>query len=329
MLKQLGIIALGSTLMLGACVSGRQYEELETRKNAIQNENNALTAQNETLSTANRELESKLADQDERIQALQTDTTLLGNSLRQMQQQYDKINQLNELLGSKNSKLLQDAADENRKLLEELDVARNDLQAKEDRLNALEKDLDAQEANLTQLATELESRESRVKELEESMAAKDAAAQALRQKVADALLGFKDKGLTVEQRDGKVYVSMEAKLLFPSGSTKVSSEGKQAIMDLASAVEGQSDLEIIVEGHTDTDQLRSNNIPRNNWELSVLRATAVVEIMTANSSIDPQILSASGRSEYHPVDPEDKARNRRIEIVLSPNLDALFELLQE
>ncbi|MGC6532744.1 MAG: OmpA family protein [Flavobacteriales bacterium] len=329
MLKQLGIIALGSTLMLGACVSGRQYEELETRKNAIQNENNALTAQNETLSTANRELEGKLADQDERIQALQTDTTLLGNSLRQMQQQYDKINQLNELLGSKNSKLLQDAADENRKLLEELDVARNDLQAKEDRLNALEKDLDAQEANLTQLATELESRESRVKELEESMAAKDAAAQALRQKVADALLGFKDKGLTVEQRDGKVYVSMEAKLLFPSGSTKVSSEGKQAIMDLASAVEGQSDLEIIVEGHTDTDQLRSNNIPRNNWELSVLRATAVVEIMTANSSIDPQILAASGRSEYHPVDPEDKARNRRIEIVLSPNLDALFELLQE
>lgn len=329
MLKQLGIIALGSTLMLGACVSGRQYEELETRKNAIQNENNALTAQNETLSTANRELESKLADQDERIQALQTDTTLLGNSLRQMQQQYDKINQLNELLGSKNSKLLQDAADENRKLLEELDVARNDLQAKEDRLNALEKDLDAQEANLTQLATELESREARVKELEESMAAKDAAAQALRQKVADALLGFKDKGLTVEQRDGKVYVSMEAKLLFPSGSTKVSTEGKQAIMDLAAAVEGQSDLEIIVEGHTDTDQLRSNNIPRNNWELSVLRATAVVEIMTANSSIDPQILSASGRSEYHPVDPEDKARNRRIEIVLSPNLDALFELLQE
>lgn len=329
MLKQLGIIALGSTLMLGACVSGRQYEELETRKNAIQDENNALTAQNETFSTANRELESKLADQDERIQALQTDTTLLGNSLRQMQQQYDKINQLNELLGSKNSKLLEDAVDENRKLLEELDVARNDLQAKEDRLNALEKDLDTQEANLTQLATELESREARVKELEESMAAKDAAAQALRQKVADALLGFKDKGLTVEQRDGKVYVSMEAKLLFPSGSTKVSSEGQQAIMDLAAVVEGQSDLEIIVEGHTDTDQLRSGNIPRNNWELSVLRATAVVEIMTTNSSIDPQILSASGRSEYHPVDPEDKARNRRIEIVLSPNLDALFELLQE
>ena len=115
MLKQLGIIALGSTLMLGACVSGRQYEELETRKNAIQDENNALTAQNETLSTANRELESKLADQDERIQALQTDTTLLGNSLRQMQQQYDKINQLNELLGSKNSKLLEEAVDENRK----------------------------------------------------------------------------------------------------------------------------------------------------------------------------------------------------------------------
>lgn len=329
MLKQLGMMTLASCLFLGSCVSGRQYEELETRKAALQNENNALSSQNEQLSTSNRELESKLADTDDRLKALRTDTTLLGGSLRQMTQQYDKINQLNELLGSKNSALLQEAADENRKLLEQLDVTRNELQAKEDRLNALQKDLESQEANLDQISTELESRAARVKELEETMAAKDAAANALRQKVADALLGFKDKGLTVEQRDGKVYVSMEAKLLFASGSTSVSGEGNQALIDLAKAVEGQSDLEIIVEGHTDTDKIRSNTVPSNNWELSVLRATAVIEIMMANSSINPQMLSASGRSEFHPLDADDKARNRRIEIILSPNLDALFDLLND
>ncbi len=123
------------------------------------------------------------------------------------------------------------------------------------------------------------------------------------------------------------YVSLEAKLLFPSGSTVIDAEGKRALIDLANAIEGQSDMEIIVEGHTDTDALRSTSIPRDNWELSVLRATAVVKIMTENSKVSPLILSASGRSEYHPVDPEDKARNRRIEIIISPNLNELFEII--
>jgi chemotaxis protein MotB len=97
--------------------------------------------------------------------------------------------------------------------------------------------------------------------------------------------------------------------------------------DLAKVVSSQSNLEIIVEGHTDTDQLRSGAIPRNNWELSVLRSTAVVEILTG-AGVQPSALAASGRSEYHPVDPDDKARNRRIEVVLSPNLDALFDLIR-
>ena len=124
-----------------------------------------------------------------------------------------------------------------------------------------------------------------------------------------------------------MYVSLEAKLLFPSGSTVIDAEGKRALIDLANAIEGQSDMEIIVEGHTDTDALRSTAIPRDNWELSVLRATAVVKIMTENSKVSPLILSASGRSEYHPIDPEDKARNRRIEIIISPNFNELFEII--
>ena len=150
----------------------------------------------------------------------------------------------------------------------------------------------------------------------------------MKDKVAAALTGFTDKGLTVEQKNGKVYVSMEAKLLFPSGSTKVDSKGKEALVKLAKALEGVSDLEIVVEGHTDTDKMSSSSHPKNNWELSVLRATAVVEIMMANSTITPQILSASGRSEYHPVDPSDKAKNRRIEVIITPNLDELFKIIE-
>jgi chemotaxis protein MotB len=138
-----------------------------------------------------------------------------------------------------------------------------------------------------------------------------------------------DRGLTVEQRDGKVYVSLEAKLLFASGSTAVEPEGRKALEQLAKAVAGSKDLEIVVEGHTDTDALQSPSHPRNNWELSVLRATEVVGILTkSGAAIDPTRLTAAGRSEYHPVDPANKAKNRRIEIVLAPKLDALYDLIR-
>jgi chemotaxis protein MotB len=121
---------------------------------------------------------------------------------------------------------------------------------------------------------------------------------------------------------------MEAKLLFASGSTAVDPNGRKALVDLAKAIENEVDMEVIVEGHTDTDQLRSTSIPRDNWELSVLRATEVVKIMTTNSNIKPQILSAAGRSEYMPIG-ADKAKNRRIEIILQPDLGELYKLIND
>ena len=114
-----------------------------------------------------------------------------------------------------------------------------------------------------------------------------------------------------------------------SGSAQVDPVGREALVGLAEVIAEQSDLEIVVEGHTDTDQVRSTTTPKNNWELSVLRATAVVEILLENAGVDPAMLSASGRGEYHPVDASDKAKNRRIEVILAPNLDSLYELISE
>ena len=314
--------------ILSSCVSARQYEELQAAKNQIESENESLRKKNTDLTTANTELEAGLEDCEDRKKALESDTTILGTSLRHMRSQYDKINELNDLLTSKNSKLLNEAAAENRKLLEELDVARLELQKKENELHALEADLNTKGEDLNKLGVELEERAQRVDELEALIAAQEEMVNGIREKVAAALLGFKDKGLTIEQKNGKVYVSLDAKLLFPSGSTVINAEGKKALIDLAKAIEDQSDLEVVVEGHTDTDKISSSSIPRDNWELSVLRATSVVKIMEGNSSIKPQILSAAGRSEYHPVDPDDKAKNRRIEIILSPNLNELFEIIE-
>ena len=199
---------------------------------------------------------------------------------------------------------------------------REELQRREDALNRLERDLNEK-------SSLLESRSKRVEELEELLASRERAAEALRARLAEALLGFKGKGLNVEQRNGKVYVSMEAQLLFPSGSAEVDPVGQEAIAGLAGVIADQKDLEIGVEGHTDTDRLNRPTIPRDNWELSVLRATAVVNIMLQNPGVDPSMLIASGRSQYHPVDPSNKAKNRRIEVILAPNLDSLYELISD
>jgi flagellar motor protein MotB len=148
----------------------------------------------------------------------------------------------------------------------------------------------------------LADREKRVNELEEMMQRKDEAVRILKNKVSDALLGYKNRGLTVQERNGKIYVSLDAKLLFKTGSTLVEPEGRKAILDLTKVLENEKELEIIVEGHTDSDKMSSSIHPKNNWELSVLRATSVVDIMTSNMQVNPTILMAAGRSEFHPID---------------------------
>lgn len=326
-MKQLITLTLLVVVTLSSCVTGRQFQELQAEAEDCKTKNATLKSQNEQLTSANRELEGENENLKKVTGALENDTTLLGNSLRHLRNQYDKINELNDILMNKNSSMMSEVTEENRKLLSDLQKAQNELQVQEDSLRRLEATLNIKEADLNQVSMELENRAKRVDELEALIAQKDAAVNDLKNRVSAALLGFKDKGLTVEQKNGKVYVSLDAKLLFPSGSTVIDKNGKQALIDLATAIEGESDLEVIVEGHTDTDAIRSNNIPRDNWELSVLRATSVVKIMMENSSIQPKILSASGRSEFHPVDPEDKAKNRRIEIILSPNLNELFDLI--
>lgn len=310
-----------------ACVPARKYEELEAKQKQCAEELETLKSKVTGLETQNTELQALIPDLQESIARLKGDTTLLGKSLRLKEQQYDKINQLNDELIAKLEKLQKGSAEENQKLMTDLNATKLMLQQKEDELKQLETELNAKKETLDKLSVELAEREKRVNELEDLIAKKDAAVNALKEKVANALMGFKDKGLTVEQKNGKVYVSMEAKLLFPSGSTQIDPEGKKALIELAKVLQDQKDLEVLVEGHTDTDALKSSSHPKNNWELSVLRATAVVEIMLANSTMDKSKITAAGRSEFVPLDPNDKAKNRRIEIILIPNLDELFEII--
>lgn len=288
----------------------------------MQAEVDVANAKARDAQTALDEMRATTEDAQKRIGQLQRDTTVLGTSLRQMTGQYDKINTLNNELLQKYTMLLAGDRSENRKLITDLEALRLDLMNKEDSVNALASRVKEKEAALAE-------REAKLAELQAELAAKDAAMKGLKDRVSAALTGFEGKGLTVERRNGRIYVSMENKLLFPSGSAVVDAKGREALTKLAKAIQSEKDLNILVEGHTDTDKIQPGSVYKDNWDLSVMRATSVVRILQESSTIDPVRVTAAGRGEYIPVDAADKSRNRRIEVILSPDLKELYKLVKE
>lgn len=316
-----------------SCVSPRVVEDMKLKNERCAVDNATLKSENENLTIANNEMTSQIDDLKKRMKAMARDTMILGTSLEKMSVNYARINDLYEILLDKNKELLAGSVSESGKLMSKLQMTEEDLQKREDELKSLERILEKKKGNLEELKTELQKREEKVRELEKIISEKDAAVTDLKNKVADALYSFRNKGITVEEKNGRVNVSLEAQLLFATGSTKVDEKGKSALKKLAKVLEEQTDIDILVEGHTDTDKYKGGGTIKDNWELSVLRATSVVRILTSSSKIDPQRITAAGRGEYMPIDPADtkpaKEKNRRIEVILIPNLDELFELLEK
>ena len=302
---------------------------MKTAKDESDAENKELQRKLDNISATTKEQGTTIETLKKSVSKLNEDTLLYGKEYRRLRVMYDKVNDLNNELLSKNEKLYNNSLEENKKLLRDLERAKEALQVKEDSLYKLEKSVKEKQAALAKAQKDLFDREIKIKELDSLLQAQRSASEMLKAKLEAALLNYKNKGISVREENGKVYVSMEAQLLFPSGKTDINPDGKAAIIQLAKIIQDEKDLNITVEGHTDTDKINSAGlIPRDNWELSVLRSTEVIKLITSNSTIDPTQLSASGRSEYHPLDAEDKARNRRIEIILEPNLKELYNIIK-
>lgn len=177
----------------------------------------------------------------------------------------------------------------------------------------------------------LRDREKALTEMQKMIARQDSITKRLNNILRDALLGFKSDELSIEEKNGKVYVSMSDKLLFKSGSASIEEKGVQAIKVLADVLNKNSDIDILVEGHTDNIPIKTA-IYKDNWDLSVARATSIVRILTDDYKMSPMRLTASGKGEFSPRDsnatPEGRARNRRTEIILSPKLDEIMKLLK-
>lgn len=185
------------------------------------------------------------------------------------------------------------------------------------------KELDAQ-------SQELRNKERRLREMERIIARQDSITRHLNRVIADALLGFDTEDFSIEIRDGKVYVSLSDKLLFKSGSATVEAKGVDAISRLAAVLNNNPDIDILVEGHTDNVPIKTA-VYKDNWDLSVARATVITRLLSEKYGVVPTRLTASGRGEFYPratnETAEGKARNRRTEIILSPKLDELMKLL--
>ena len=295
-----------------SCVSKKIYNDLESKFTDLKKENRSLADENADLLKAKNQLEldrdglkTDLSKSKAELEKLKADYAAAQNKFRVLQDSYAAL--------EKNSgDALQSNMKKNRDLLEQLDEKGKVLALEQDRLS---------------------KSAQRLQELEDLIAAKEASMKKLKETLSKALNSFEGKGLTVEQKNGKVYVSMENKLLFNSGSWAVGSEGKKAVIEVGKVLGDNPDISVLIEGHTDDDAFTASGPIADNWDLSTKRATAIVAILSENKKINKQNLTAAGRGEFSPLGSnataEGKAKNRRIEIILTPRLDEIAEMLNE
>ena len=314
-----------------SCVSLGKYEAMESNSKRYQkellnvqkelsqlkDEHADLIRQNQALTVSMGELATAKQESDNSV-------ARLTRELENARYRYDTMMENN----------LQQISGKNR----DLNKANEKLLARTQELNDKEEEFRKKEAMLREQQDKLQKAEEEAKAAlaakEKALAAKQQELDQIRQSVTAALVGFADKGMQVETKDGKVYVSMESKLMFPSASWTVSNEGNKAIKELAKVLEENPDLNIVVEGHTDNDPYKGSTAVKDNWDLSVMRATAIVKLLLQyGPAIDPARIEAAGHGPYMPKvensSKENKAQNRRTEIILTPKLSDVLQMLGE
>lgn len=318
-MKKVLIIPALAFAFTTACVPAKKFKELEDRFAELEKKNENLRNDLSDCEDFNTSQTAELGSLEKELQQVKEEKNQLQKEYDQLTGAHTNLQDSYNALEKNSSSALAENSRQNRELLAQLEEKEAALAKEQARLDKLQKDLEA--------------RSNRIDELESVIAAKDAKMQALKNSISRALTDFEGKGLTVEQRNGKVYVSMENKLLFSSGSWAVGSQGRQAVKQLGTVLAQNPDINVLIEGHTDDDPYGGNGPLQDNWDLSTKRATAIVHILQENSSIDPNRLTAAGRGEFVPVasneTTEGKAKNRRIEVILTPKLDEISELLKD
>lgn len=321
-------------LVAGSCVTGKKYNTLSDRSLILLSERDSLKAENIWLSMSNRELNSRSARLTAETEKMSEELVRSRDELTRSVDDFNRLTARYDELQKAQAEMAAGRAQETQRLLADLRQAQTELKQREDLMRDLEMNLDTKKAALEELTFELQKRNVRLAELEKMLDAQQKAVKALKDKVSEALFGFENNGLTVTMKNGQVYVSMDDKLLFKTGSYEIDANGRAALRKLGALLERNTDVTITIEGHTDDVPYRAAPGQQilDNWDLSVKRATTVVRVLTQDTHINPKRLVASGRSEYMPVDPnktpDARQKNRRTEIILTPDLTALYRILE-
>ncbi len=316
------IAGVSMMTLLSSCVPTKKYQDLEFERNHFRDENESLRAANEEKNQLESDLrftEAQLRQSTRELEVLTVRCNHLKKQDSLLLTQYDKLLE-------QNKALLKVAATEKQVLEAAKTSTESELDKKLRELEGMEYALGERDSNFQSLRVNQEKLEQQVRELQILLQKKDTQMVQLKENLNKALFDFSASDLSVTEKNGRIHVSLSQNLLFKSGSDQIDWKGRKAIRQLAEVLKANPDLDITVEGHTD-----STGKPDLNWDLSVKRATTVVKELT-KSGVDPKRITASGRALYHPVAPNDsqqnQAKNRRTEIILSPNLDKLYEIIR-
>lgn len=326
------IIAVVTLLAVG-CVPSRQYTDAVTARDNYKSEVDLLNAallqkdkQIETLESALEEREDSLARALRDVSDLQANYNRLESANRELRE-------IESLLNTRIKEILALSTTENQELNEQLVVREKQLSDKEKAIAEKELALQAQQGNIEALRSAIELKEKRIAELESALQQMNNKLTEVRTSLETALSGFSSSDLSIEQKEGRIYINISEKLLFASGSTVIDAKGKEALQQVAAVLKNQKDVSIMVEGHTDNVPLKSANFPKDNWDLSVLRATTIVKLLTGDFGLDPKLVEAAGKGEFDPKaansDANGRALNRRTEIIIIPDIAQITELLNQ
>ena len=319
-INNLSLLLLAVASLATGCVSTQKYNELQKSRDHFRAEAQNLKA----LEKENQDLQSRIRVGENQLSQIKGDLANKTADLTRLQKENQELVARFDEATKENAKILSSYSTDKTAFEEEISANQDELYLRERQLQGLENTLGVQSYGIESMRLDMQSREKRVAELEKLLAEKEAQMAKLQTSLDEALRSYTNGELTVSDRNGKIYVTLSQRLLFKTNSDQVDASGEQALAQLAKALQANPAIEIVVEGHTD-----NKGGVDYNWNLSTRRATAVARVLSLNG-IEPARLTAAGRGMHQPLVPNDSetnmAKNRRTEIILSPNLDKLLEI---
>lgn len=351
-LPAVSFVLLLAAALFASCVPAKRYKEVAAQRDSLYWEHGASLRAADSLRIGNKELTGKNQLLEKQVQQLVSDSLARGETLSRTLDELANIKYSYGQLEANQKNIVEGNQRETSKILAEMQRMQTKLQQKEDAMKSLEnqlfqrkkeldrvekqqaddrKTLDSLRGSINEMSIALSEKHQALEKLQQAIYRKDSATAALKDRIARTLFGFEGKGLSVHEKNGRVHISIEDKLLFKSGSYTIDQQGKETIQQLVPILEQNPDLNIVVEGHTDDVPMKGSGPIADNWDLSARRATEIVKLLLNGSTISPANISASGRAEFHPIvneiTTEARQKNRRTEIILTPNLSEIMDLL--